>query len=127
MTQGERVKAIRKSSRINLTLEKFGEKIGIKKSSLSLIENGKNSLTEQTAKSICREFNVNYMWLTTGEGEMFVDIDNNALAAIDYIMTGEDEFRKSVIKRFATADDSFWEALERVIDECATLRKDDQR
>ena len=54
MTQGERVRMIRKHPNVNLTLEKFGEKLGIKKSALSLIENGKNNLTEQMAKSICR-------------------------------------------------------------------------
>ena len=64
MTQGERVRMIRKHPNVNLTLEKFGEKLGIKKSALSLIENGKNNLTEQMAKSICREFRVNYFWLT---------------------------------------------------------------
>ena len=64
MTQGERVRMIRKHPNVNLTLEKFGEKLGIKKSALSLIENGKNNLTEQMAKSICREFRVNYFWLS---------------------------------------------------------------
>ena len=54
MTQGERVRMIRKHPNVNLTLEKFGEKLGIKKSALILIENGKNNLTEQMAKSICR-------------------------------------------------------------------------
>ena len=44
MTQGERVRMIRKHPNVNLTLEKFGEKLGIKKSALSLIENGKNNL-----------------------------------------------------------------------------------
>ena len=64
MTQGERVRMIRKHPNVNLTLEKFGEKLGIKKSALSLIENGKNNLTEQMAKSICSEFRVNYFWYT---------------------------------------------------------------
>lgn len=68
MTQGERVRMIRKHPNVNLTLEKFGEKLGIKKSALSLIENGKNNLTEQMAKSICREFRVNYFWLTEEKG-----------------------------------------------------------
>ena len=71
MTQGERVRMIRKHPNVNLTLEKFGEKLGIKKSALSLIENGKNNLTEQMAKSICREFRVNYFWLTKEKGEPF--------------------------------------------------------
>ena len=45
MTQGERIREVRKA--LGLTLEKFGEKIGMKKNSVSQIENGKNSVTEQ--------------------------------------------------------------------------------
>lgn len=69
MTQGERVREVRKS--LNLTLEKFGEKVGAKKNTMSSIETGRNSLTEQMLKSICREFDVNEQWLRTGEGEPF--------------------------------------------------------
>lgn len=71
MTQGERVKEVRKA--LGLTLESFGERIGLKKSGLSLIENGRNDLTEANAKAICREFNVNESWLRAGEGEMFAN------------------------------------------------------
>ena len=77
MTQGERVREIRKS--LNLTLEKIGEKIGIKKNSVSQIENGINNLTDLMAKSICREFNVNYDYLMYGEGEMFSDLPQTVL------------------------------------------------
>ena len=72
MTQGERVRYIRKDKK--MTLEKFGEKIGLKKNSLSQIENGKNELTEQNKKAICREFHVNYAWLSTGDGEIYNNI-----------------------------------------------------
>lgn len=72
MTQGERVKEIRKT--LNLTLEKFGEKLGVGKTAISNIEKGNRNLTEQMAKSICREYNVNYDFLTYGDGEMFDDL-----------------------------------------------------
>lgn len=65
----ERVRELRKA--LNMTLEVFGAKIGIKKSSLSQIENGVNNLTEQNILLICKEFNINEEWLRTGEGEMF--------------------------------------------------------
>ena len=71
MTQGERVRFIRKNSNINLTLEKFGERIGLRKSSLSQIENDINTLTDSNIKAICREFDVREEWLRTGKGEMF--------------------------------------------------------
>ena len=70
MTQGERVREIRKT--LNLTLDKFGEKLGVKKAGLSAIENGNRNLTDQMFKSICREFNVREEWLRTGEEPMFV-------------------------------------------------------
>ena len=71
-TIGERVRMVRKSQPISNTLEKFGEKIGLKKNSLSQIENGINSLSESAKRSICREFGVDPNWLETGEGEMLV-------------------------------------------------------
>lgn len=83
MTQGERVKYLRKE--LGLTLEKFGDAIGLKKSALSLIENGKNALTEANTLSICREFNVNEEWLRTGNGEWRVHLpEKDELASIVY-------------------------------------------
>ena len=96
MTQNERVKEIRKT--LGLTLEKFGERIGVTRGSMSNIENGNRNLTEQMTKSICREFSVDYMWLTTGEGEMFIDTDDDFIERIDRIMAGEDEARKNLFK-----------------------------
>lgn len=77
MTQGERVKEIRKS--LGLTLEKFGEKLGVGKTAISNIEKGVRNLTEQMAKSICREYNVSYDYLVDGEGEMFTDLPDTIL------------------------------------------------
>ena len=50
------------------------------KTAISKIENNERSLTDQMAKSICREFNVDYLWLTEGIGEMFVDIPGTVLS-----------------------------------------------
>lgn len=66
MTQGERVKAIRTEKK--MTMEQFGEKLGVQKSAISKIEKGERSLTNQMFLSICREFGVNEVWLRTGEG-----------------------------------------------------------
>lgn len=80
MTQGERVREVRKS--LGLTLEKFGEKIGMKKNSVSQIENGKNNVTDANIKSICREFGINEEWLRTGSGEMRIPVEDEAAAAV---------------------------------------------
>lgn len=116
MTINERVRLVRTSQNINLTLEKFGEKIGLKKGAISAIENERCTLTEQNIRAICREFNVDYMWLTTGEGEMFSETDDNLIETIDRIMIGENEFHKKILKFVAQMDDEDLMALEHLID-----------
>ena len=113
MTQNERVKEIRKT--LGLTLEKFGERIGVTRGSMSNIENGNRNLTEQMTKSICREFSVDYMWLTTGEGEMFIDTDDDFIERIDRIVAGEDEARKNLFKFMLELSDEDIAALDRLM------------
>lgn len=114
MTQGERIKEVRNS--LGLTLEKFGEKLGVTKTAISRIEKGERSLTEQMTKSICREFSVDYIWLTTGEGEMFVETDDDFIERIDRIMVGEDDARKNLFKALLEASDDDIAAFQRIID-----------
>lgn len=114
MTQGERVREVRKS--LGLTLEKFGEKLGVKKNAISQIETGRNSLTDQMTKAICREFNVDYIWLTSGDGEMFVESDDDFMERIDRIMAGENDARKNMIKTLLYASDDDIETFGRLID-----------
>lgn len=125
MTQGERIKDVRNS--LGLTLEKFGEKLGVTKTAISRIEKGERSLTEQMTKSICREFSVDYMWLTTGEGEMFVKSDDDFFERIDRIMAGENESRKNMIKTLLYASDADIEAFDRLVDYYISLRADNKK
>ena len=113
MEQGERIKQIRTS--LGLTLEKFGDRLGGTKVAISNIEKGNRNLTEQMTKAICREFNVDYMWLTTGEGEMFVATDDDFQARIDQIMFGQDESRKNLFKMMIDMSDEDIHALERIL------------
>ena len=122
MTQGERVREVRKA--LGLTLEKFGDKIGMKKNSVSQIENGKNNVTDANIKAICREFNVDYIWLTTGEGEMFVDSDDDFMEKIDRIMAGEDDARKNLFKFMLSLNDDDIAALGRILDQMIEFFKE---
>ena len=112
MTQGERVKEVRKS--LDLTLEKFGERIGLKKNSLSQIENGRNSLTDQTASSICREFNVSEEWLRNGTGKMFVDLSRKIQLARFFGEVQVDEgFKNHFVSAISTMTVDEWAFIER--------------
>lgn len=103
MTQGERIKEIRKLR--GLTLEKFGEKIGMKKNSVSQLENGKNSVTEQVIKSICREFNVNERWLRTGEGEPYLLPTNDIVAKATALLGKHDPLFESIVEVYSKLDE----------------------
>ena len=65
----ERIQAIRKILKLNQ--EEFAERLGMKRTTLSMIEVGENPLTEKNIRLICMTFNVNEKWLRTGKGEMF--------------------------------------------------------
>lgn len=97
MTIGERIKILRKEKK--LSMEDFGAVIGVGKSAVSRIENGVNGTTDQTIRSICREFGVNEHWLRTGEGEMFEQTKETALdhLAFEY---GLNSSQRAVIEGF---------------------------
>ena len=87
-TIGQRINVVRK--KLNLTLEKFGEKIGISKVSVRAIEKGINNPSKQTIKLICSVYNVDYAWLTQGVGEdIFISIPESKIDQImeDYGLT----------------------------------------
>lgn len=117
MTQGERLREIRKT--LNLTLEKFGEKLGVGKTAISKLEKGENSITDQMMLSICREYNVNENWLRTGEGDMFIKMTrNNEISQfVGQLMTTEDDsFKKRLISALAALDENGWDILEQFLD-----------
>lgn len=98
----DRIKLIRKHPKISLTQEAFGERIGLKKSSLSLIEHGINNVTQQTILSICREFNVNENWLKYGEGDMFITLthDEEVAMYVQDMLDDTDDEISELIKDF---------------------------
>lgn len=115
----ERLKELRKV--LKLSQDAFGERIGLSGGGISLLEMGKRNITEQNIKSVCREFNVSYIWLTKGEGEMFIDSDDDIIETIDRIMIGENEFHKNLFKTFARLDENELLALESIMTKAIEL------
>lgn len=114
MTQGERIKEVRKS--LGLTLEKFGECIGVTRAAMSNLENGHRNLTEQMTKSICREFNVSDEWLRTGEGEMFLPVNRKTKIEklTNQLLSEEsDSFKNRLVSVLADLSENEWEFLEK--------------
>lgn len=125
MTSGERVKQIRKDN--GLTLEKFGEKVGVTKQTISRIENGINSLTDQMVISICREFDINEEWLRTGIGKKEISLSKEEYIT-DFVSrilkSKDDSFKKRYICMLSRLDEKGWEALEQVANAMGQLKED---
>lgn len=84
MTQGERIRTLRKE--LSLTLENFGKRLGVGKTAIYKIEKGENSLTDRMFNSICREFNVNADWLKSGEGDMFLPFEDEVAEMVSQLL-----------------------------------------
>ena len=118
----ERIRTLRKT--LGLTLEKFGQKINIAKSTLSNIEKNRYPANDRIIQSICREFDVNEEWLRYGTGEMFRTLTRNEIItdfAADLLKDEEESFRRRLIEALASLDTNDWIVLEKIVD---TLKKD---
>lgn len=71
----ERIRILRKKH-LKLTQTEFGERLGVNRSAINNIEGNRLVKPEQKEplyRLICKTFNVSYEWLTTGEGDMYVE------------------------------------------------------
>lgn len=71
----ERLKYIRKT--LNLTQKNFAKEIGLSQTSLGMIEVGNRKVQDRHIKTICSLFNVNENWFRTGNGEMFIKVEDS--------------------------------------------------
>ena len=87
---GERIRQLRKDT-LNLTLVEASSRLGISNQSLSAIETGKNNPSDQTIRSICREFRVREEWLRSGEGSMYMQLtpDQERAVFLASVTSGE--------------------------------------
>lgn len=112
----DRIKQLRQS--LDLTQEEFGKRIGLVKSGISRIENGTTGTTEQTLRSMCREFGASYLWLTTGEGSMFENGGDDAAlhVMVDRVMASENERVKQIFKNLGDFTEDDWRQVNAVLD-----------
>lgn len=110
-----RIQQIRKTAK--MTQDEFDDKIGLSKNFVWMIEKGERTPSERTIKDICREFKVNYDWLVNGTGDMFQSDDSDAQAIVDSVMTGDNEFAKKILVKFAKLSDEHWKQLQEILAE----------
>ena len=94
-----------------MTLEQFGNILGVTKVAISNIENGKRNVTEQMRKSICREFRIDPIWLSTGEGDMLIDESIDLIEMLDKLLHNESKLANTLFKMFAQYSIEDWKTL----------------
>lgn len=96
-TIGARIKLLR--DELGLSMAAFGDKIKMTNSNVSKMEKDLRVVTDRTIALICSEFKVNEEWLRTGEGEMFITLNEEFADIVsEAFLKGGDEYKELMIK-----------------------------
>lgn len=109
----ERIRKLRKH--LDLTQKEFGERIGIKGTTIANYELGRNEPIDAVISLICREFNVREEWLRNGTGEMFIELDKEDMLmewAGRVLGSETSTFKKKFVKMLMSLSEDEWEFLE---------------
>lgn len=102
-------------STLQMSQTEFGKCLGVTGAAISRLEKGERTITEQSIKAVCREFNVSETWLRTGEGKMFIEIsrDNQIAMWMGQVLSEEeDSFKKRLLNVLRKLDESQWVTFE---------------
>jgi len=112
----ERLKKLRKM--LGLTQREFGERIGVKPNTIATYEIGRNEPIDAVVSLICREFNVNEVWLRTGKEPMFAEIseDEELTQIFSAIAVSDDALIKRIIRAYWKLNDNEKEIVRKLID-----------
>ena len=109
----DRIKRLRNSLKLSQT--EFGESLGAGIGAIKNLEAGITTLKPAMADLICRLYNVDPVWLETGEGEMFRKLSRQEQIAAfvgKALADDSDDFRSQLISILAALDDVGWYKLE---------------
>lgn len=91
----DRFKILRKTKKLSQT--EFGEQVGVSRSVITNIEHKLVEPKELFIKQVCKEYRVNYLWLTEGKGDMINESEDMLLEELveEYKL---DELDKKIIE-----------------------------
>ena len=120
----DRLKEVRKA--LGLTQQAMADKLGLKRNTIGVYEIGASTPSDRTISDICRIYNVDEVWLRTGEGEMFKPLTREEeIAAFfgDVLSDRAPEVQRRLVSLLAKLPVEAWGFIEdlcqRVADEWA--------
>lgn len=102
---------------LDLTQQAFADKLGVSRNSVATYETGKSNPSDAAIALICSTYNVNRDWLENGNGEMFLQIDEDEelMRWAGTVLSESDEsFRKRFVNMLRRLDEKDWETLEKI-------------
>ena len=117
----ERIKALRK--RLGLTQQAFADRLKIARGNIGAYEVGKNAPSDAVISLICKEFNVNEIWLRTGEGgddNMFTKVNEEDRFSINLgkLSRTENQMARNMLNAIAEADQEKLKHIEEFMKAC---------
>lgn len=122
-TIGKRIKMVREKA--NLNQAAFGAILNVQKAAISKLETDLNQPTETSIKSICEKFNINEVWLRTGEGGeknmyMILSDEDRFFLNLGKVSTTKNNFIRNIINFLAEEPEKIL-ALEEVLKKLLTI------
>lgn len=117
----ERIKALRK--RLGLTQQAFADRLKIARGNIGAYEVGKNAPSDAVISLICKEFNVNEIWLRTGEGgddNIFTKVNEEDRFSINLgkLSRTENQMARNMLNAIAEADPEKLKHIEEFMKAC---------
>ena len=124
MEFNDRLKIVRK--RLGLTQQEFADKLGIKRGAIANYGIGRNTPIDAVITLICREFNINEVWLRTGEGgedSMFTKVDEDDRYSINLgkLSTTDNETAQRMVNAIAESSPEELKIIEAFMKKCLGL------
>lgn len=121
---GDRIKRIRKEN--SMTQEEFAERLKIKRNTVATYEVGKSEPSDSAVVLICTVFNINEVWLRTGEGDPYLKKSRSEEISefIKQIEIEDDTFKSDLILLLSQLSTAEWELLEKMAKKLAGTGKD---
>lgn len=104
----ERIRTVRIA--LGLSQQEFANKLNLKRNSIAMIETKKRNPSTRTISDVCRIFNVDPIWMETGDGDMLLtkseDIEELELDGyLGEISSGNDKFIRNFIMTYMRLDE----------------------
>ncbi len=120
----DRIRFIRKNN--SLTQTEFAERINATRAMIASYEGGAVVPSDSMLKLICKEFNISYTWLKTGEGPMEdPTCDRDALDKLTDVYQSLPERLKSLVDVLVEMDPEWWKTLDDAFAEIERRKKGD--